>query len=195
MFVFVLEAALFFMFFFCSIFAIQNYRYFLDGDLLDRVPSLMLLVSGIFVAMQIPGIILLREPSEKEVKAIVAMVEEEEKRNKVKEEEEGEEEREDEKAEEGQKRVKKATEGDSESTCSSSSSSSEDTEPEVFSVHPRDVLKTKEFYIVSCLSDMIFTITKNSLCQLAVGLLLRLPVLQRALPELLKVVRAGAEHE
>ncbi len=41
--------------------------------MLDRVPDLFLLLAGIFAAMQIPGVLLLRLPSEREVAAIAKM--------------------------------------------------------------------------------------------------------------------------
>jgi len=43
-------------------------RYFVDDDLLDRVPHLFMLLSAIFIGMQIAGVLLLKEPSEDELR-------------------------------------------------------------------------------------------------------------------------------
>ncbi len=67
----------------------HRFRYFLDTDLLDRVPSLFLLLAGVFAALEIPGMLLLREPTEEELKEINAMVKEEEEKTRIKAEEVG----------------------------------------------------------------------------------------------------------
>jgi hypothetical protein len=43
-------------------------RYFLNEDLLSRVPSLFYLLAAIFTVMQVVGVLLLREPTESELR-------------------------------------------------------------------------------------------------------------------------------
>ena len=46
-------------------------RYFEDEEVLNRVPSLFLLLGGIFVTMQIFAFIAIRPPSERETEEIL----------------------------------------------------------------------------------------------------------------------------
>ena len=50
-------------------------RYFMDKELLDRVPSLFLLLSAIWASMQIIGIGFMREPTEDELSQLIKLSE------------------------------------------------------------------------------------------------------------------------
>ena len=44
----------------------SNFRYFLDPDVLDRVPKLFLFLGGMFLQMGILSVFMITEPTEKE---------------------------------------------------------------------------------------------------------------------------------
>lgn len=44
-----------------------TFRYFVDKDLLDRVPSLFLLLGAIWASMQIIGLFFMRNPTDEEL--------------------------------------------------------------------------------------------------------------------------------
>ena len=86
------------------------FRYFLDEDVLQRVPSMFLVLGGIFASMELLSILLIREPNHHEMEEIKDFV-------KTKEEKSGK-------------------------------NLDEKEDKEVFSLSPKEMLKTKEFYEV-----------------------------------------------
>ena len=50
------------------------FRYFVDEDVLQRVPLLFLLLGGCLAALQIAGILLQRKPTQEEAKEIQKLV-------------------------------------------------------------------------------------------------------------------------
>ena len=85
-------------------------RYFLDKNVLDRVPSMFLMLGGIFASMELLAVLLIREPSNKEVEEIMEFAQKHQEQNEQKSE------------------IKENL--------------------EAFSLNPKEMLKTKEFYQV-----------------------------------------------
>ena len=95
-------------------------RYFTDPDVLHRIPSLFYLLGGLFLSLQTIAFYLIREPSEGESKELSSFI------SSTKEDQNEE------------------TYPDSDRTAKLV----ENEENEQFSLKPKEVLQTKEFYLV-----------------------------------------------